>query len=228
MTHRSAAKMTVTMTGLICLTFSASAALADPAPECQKALEAAVLKLTTSGPLRAIEKRMRKGTPETVSATEFVPPDSIQKRISDDGSDVASKAPEFTMMGANVYYGLEKTIDDQKIEGPIFEYGPLADFADPFRYYAAACNGTVITFAYEVSGGNDPDLKVRQDLIAKKKAKDASYGGPPQKDPVGTMTLDAIGRPAAIRYDTTGTTGWPDAWSIAFSYDPALKIAAPK
>lgn len=224
MSHRAIAAAA----GLIAIAFSATAANAGPPPECQKALEAAVLQLTTSGPMRAIEKRTRKDTPNTVWVTDFAPPHSIQKRISGDGSDVASHAPDFTMIGADVYYGLEKTIDNQKIEGPIYEYGPLADFADPFRYYATACNGSAIIFSYEVAGGNDPDIKVRQDLIAKKKAKDLSYGGAPQKDPVGTMMIDAKGRPASIGYDTAGTVGWPDTWSIAYTYDPAIKIAAPK
>ncbi len=179
--------------------------------------------------MRALDKRKRADGPETVSATDFVPPDNIQYRQSADGSDIESGVPAITMMGANVFYGTEQTIDNQKIEGPIFEYGPLADLADPFRYYAIACSGQTITFEYQVPGGNDPDITVRLEWIAKSRARDAkSNGGKPGKEPVGTLTLDAGGRPAAIRYDTTGTQGWPDTWSIAFTYDPALKIVAPK
>lgn len=219
----------VAAVGVAVVSLPISAANAGPPPECQKALEAAVLKLTTSGPMRALDKRKSADMPETLSATVFVPPDNIQLRQSSDGSVLDRVVPSITMMGANIFYGIEQTVDDQKIEGAIYEYAPLSQVADPFRYYAIACSGPTITFEYQVPGGNDPDINVRLAAIEKSRARDAKYnGGKPGKEPVGTLTLDASGRPAAILYDTTGTQGWPDAWSIAFTYDPTLKIVAPK
>lgn len=163
--------------GFVIVALSISAANAGPPPECQKALEAAILKLTTSGPMRALAKRKSADMPETLSATDFVPPDNIQLRQSSDGSDIDRVLPTITMMGANIFYDTELTVDDQKIDGPIYEYRPLSDIADPFRYYAIACSGQTITFEYQVPGGNAPDTDVRLAAIEKSRARDAKYNG---------------------------------------------------
>lgn len=183
---------------------------------CQKQLEAAVLKMTTSGPMRAVEQQWQGGAVETETTTEFVPPDVVR-----------------TTIGGGLYKNLNvKPPAPYVLSGnsngvPVYEIGELNSFAHPMRYYAIACSGQTITYDYELRGSFDPDFNVRQAARAAEAKKMAAAmtasGQPLPKFQPSVMTLDPEGRPITLLIGSE-----LEKWTYTITYDPSITIVAPK
>jgi hypothetical protein len=254
------------------------------AEDCQAKLEAAILKITSSGPMRAFKKDTINGKPRLETVIEFVPPTDtrtvtktllqpeeqrqreeqfkklppeLQKVQNADGT-VAPMA----FVGENFYMGTEKLpyADAERVKTPAHQLLDFSAFAWPRHYFSTACTATTIDFEYDIYADNvmarhaeDKSVSfatLNAERRTERARQDAEFGtktsvlyGKLELDPASGRPLRILREEAVQSVPSTemeqATEGKPDpdngfrdvtshAVDISFTYDPSIKIDAPK
>jgi hypothetical protein len=160
----------------LALSVFAVASLAAPAnaemSACQKQLEAAVLKITTSGPMRAVSATTVNGRPTTQTTYLFAPPTDIQviEQSLLTGDDLLKQQAQIkamiekspgmadmmagptTYIGADFYVGSknQNLSDPERTKRSVYESTlGFSDHTDPLLFIAVSCSPTEIKFEYD-------------------------------------------------------------------------------
>ena len=197
-----------------------SAATAAPsyANDCEVKLDAAMSKITSSGPMRATTKVIVNGRPEHEAILEYVPPtntriyarallakEELAKRkdlmaLNEFKADGTTDA--YVHIGADTYMGTQKDPDkntDRLSKEPkaLLE---LAQFTYIEYYYAKACSANRIEFVFNSLGPR------ANDKISDQRRAEGKTNGVVRVLPTGSIDLDASGRPVRmVREDEVPT-----------------------
>lgn len=214
----------------------ATGARADPDPACQRMLEAAILRITSSGPMRMVITEHTDGTTAAETIVAIVPPERFQEITSMPGG------PSFairTRIGGTIYSNAVRTRRKARQPHPLYAEGSLADYAEPRRFFATACSGASFDLEYNPfhfedarREGLSADGSVRYKAFkaegARLKATFAAMGGVVLREvPTGTLTLDGAGRPVSMRL-RRDLRVIANETSVTVTYDPTLTIDPPR
>lgn len=198
--------------------FSTATAAPSYANDCEAKLEAAMSKITSSGPMRATTKVIVNGRPEHEAILEYVPPtntriylrsllakDELAKRkdliaLNEFKADGTSDA--YVHIGADTYMGTKKDTDQNidRLSKKPNEIIELAQFTYIEYYYAKTCSANRIEFVVDRLGprANDSNSNWLRD--------EAKKNGVVRVLPAGSIELDASGRPVRmVREDEVPT-----------------------
>jgi hypothetical protein len=194
---------------------------------CQTQLEAAVLKITSSGPVRIVVSQQLGTAGESIETVEFVPPHSL--RTTQSGRIWNGQTPPrvSTLIGGTLYSGHQKIVENAPFSNPVYEAGTLHVTADPRRFFAINCTGNKITLNYEVQGSLDNDFAKREASLKTLQAERATL--PSGAMPPSLLEIDGQGRPIKL---TVGEIRFPnmppDNQTITYTYDLQIRIDPPK
>jgi hypothetical protein len=201
------------LTLVLAVTLSSAVATPSRADDCQTKLDAAMSKITSSGPMRATTKIIINGKPAQETILEFVPPTDTRTfgRTLLQGEDLRKKQellekthmskfkPDGTFeayihIGADTYMGTKKDTerDEDRLSKKPKDLIELALFTYWENYYAKTCGSNKIDYEYNTLGPRtttDPSDLNRE---ADKKS------GIVRVLPTGSVELDANGRPVRI------------------------------
>jgi hypothetical protein len=230
----TAAHITFTARLAVAALFIAASSGARASDDCQKQLEAAILKITTSGPVR-----MQQNLPDTgfTTQSDFVAPNRVSDAFNSAAAPTEFKV-QSVRIGSDMYQpGGRKDKAMGPSTGPVYEWHlAFQQYANPRAFYATSCAASTFDFEIGPSLGftSIEDFAERNAKRLEMRAMTGKKGGlmfPPQ---LGHMAADpATGRPVAMEIyaipaagDTSGKKHIQTR--VAFAYDPAIKIEPPK
>ena len=203
------------------------------AADCQKSIEEAVAKITSSGPVRVELKTrvIKSGHTVPMSTTDLVPPGTVRVRVS------SSKAThDATIYTPGVTYQPDyETGAWQKIADPVpmtklTDNMIVATFASPGAYYATSCSAGEFAYEFDLRGAEIADfsarVKSRDEQRRKMDEIAQSVGAPKLPVSKGTMKIDPqSGRPISFSHLVSGSLDVAQDYTL--TYDPTLKIEIP-
>jgi hypothetical protein len=219
---------------------------ATASPACRKKFDAAMEKLATSGPVKAVMTGSKDiGVLEVI--TEFAPPDRFARTMSIAMDGKKHPGERNTWIGADYkktfgrgqWYVMKlKELYDMTY----YDSYRLLQIPTPAAYFPTACDPTSIElevdmFATEPTIDEEVSFEIRNGNRLQQRAEIAKHMNRPMLVPKGVMKLDATGRPLVLEYDsevpsfeecamTKQTPCSASRITHTFTYDPGIRIDA--